>query len=418
MGARGGVGVDVELDLVPQRETGMNAYEIMLSESQERMLLVADRGREHEVLRVFAKWGLDATIVGTVVAESRLKIRHHGELVADIPNRSLTDDAPLYHRPVGVWLSPAPFEPSVAIRTEMDKVRDYTADLKALDPKLGASLAVAEAARKVACTGAVPVAATNCLNFGNPQKPEIMAQLSAAIDGIAEACTALGTPVTGGNVSLYNETRGEGIYPTPVIGIVGIIEDVTKAIGADFKQPGDAILLLQPASAVTDNSETAFGSSTFAKSILKSLWGTPPAIEFQQEAALHTCLARLANERLIHSARDISDGGIAVALAEASFANRVGARVDLDRVSAQSDLLKLFNESATTVLICCSKEEVSQVIAIIEDTNVLRPLSLGITIPDRLQITIGGTLAIDAEIDELRQPWAGALESALRGEHA
>ncbi|MGA2085650.1 MAG: phosphoribosylformylglycinamidine synthase subunit PurL, partial [Terracidiphilus sp.] len=279
MGARGGVGLDVELDLVPQRETGMSAYEIMLSESQERMLLVAVKGREDEVLKVFAKWGLDAVIVGAVQPKPRLRIRHHGELVADIPNKSLTDDAPLYHRPVGAWKAPVPLEPSDKLLPQLAKDRDFTADLKKLlassnvcskrwvheqydsmvqtntvigpggeagvmrikgtgkpdgpegpigeiglamaldgngrwaylDPKLGAMHAVAECARKVAMTGATPVAATNCLNFGNPEKPEIMAQLAAAIDGIAEACTALGTPVTGGNVSLYNETRGEAI---------------------------------------------------------------------------------------------------------------------------------------------------------------------------------------------------------------
>jgi phosphoribosylformylglycinamidine synthase len=310
MGARGGVGLDVELDLVPQRETGMSAYEIMLSESQERMLLVAIKGREDEVLRVFEKWGLDGVIVGTVEPEPRLRIRHHGVLVADIPNKSLTDDAPLYHRPVGTWKCPIPVEPTEEILSKLAEDRDYTADLKKLlasanvcskrwvheqydtmvqtntvigpggeagvmrikgtgtrdegrgtkerglamaldgngrwaylDPKLGAMHAVAECARKVAMTGAIPVAATNCLNFGNPEKPEIMAQLSAAIDGIAEACTALGTPITGGNVSLYNETRGEGIYPTPVLGIVGILEDVTKAVPAEFQKAGDAILI-------------------------------------------------------------------------------------------------------------------------------------------------------------------------------
>jgi phosphoribosylformylglycinamidine synthase len=308
MGARGGVGLDVELDLVPQRETGMTAYEIMLSESQERMLLVATKGREEEVLSVFRKWGLDGVIVGTVAPKPRLRIRHHGVLVADIPNQSLTDDAPLYHRPVGVWKTPIPLEPSEAIQAQLAEDRDFTADLKKLlasanvcskrwvheqydtmvqtntvqgpggeagvmrikgtgtlgherglamaldgngrsaylDPKLGAMLAVAEAARKVASTGATPVAATNCLNFGNPEKPEIMAQLSAAIDGIAEACTALGTPITGGNVSLYNETRGEGIYPTPVLGIVGILEDVSKAVPSHFQAEGDAIVLLWP----------------------------------------------------------------------------------------------------------------------------------------------------------------------------
>src|SRR5579871_2725351 len=306
MGARGGVGLDVELDNVPQRETGMNSYEIMLSESQERMLLVAESGREDEVLRVFAKWGLEGVIVGTVIPESRLRIFQHGELVADIPNQSLTDEAPLYHRPVGTWKAPVPLDPPEEVLAELAKERDYTADLKKLlassnicskrwvheqydsmvqtntvqgpggeagvmrikgtgqagrerglamaldgnsrwcylDPKLGAMHAVAEAARKVACTGATPVAATNCLNFGNPEKPEIMAQLSAAIDGIAEACTALGTPITGGNVSLYNETRGEGIYPTPVLGIVGVLEDMTKAVPAAFRQEGDVVLVI------------------------------------------------------------------------------------------------------------------------------------------------------------------------------
>ena len=475
MGARGGVGLDVELDLVPQRETGMNSYEIMLSESQERMLLVADKGREEEVLRVFTKWGLDATIVGTVVTESRLKIRHHGELVADIPNQSLTDDAPLYHRPVGVWIAPVLPEANVEQRTEMEKVRDYTADLKRLlasanicskrwvyeqydsmvqtntaqgpgneagvmrvkgtkrglamaldgngrwcylDPKRGAALAVAESARKVACTGAVPVAATNCLNFGNPQKPEIMAQLSSAIDGIGEACIALGTPITGGNVSLYNETRGEGIYPTPVIGIVGIIEDVTKAVGSDFTQAGDAIILLQPVTAGSAGGEKEFGASTFAKEILKSLWGTPPQLDLPQEAALHKVLAHLSEESLIHSARDISDGGIAVALAEASFPHGIGAKVDLSRVSSQPDLLKLFSEDATCVLITCSKEVVPQIVAIVEDTNHLRPLSLGVTVADRLQINLGSVTAVDSTIAELREPWSKSLESALRGEHA
>ena len=300
MGARGGVGLDVELDLVPQRETGMSAYEIMLSESQERMLLVAEKGREGEVLRVFSKWGLDAVIVGTVQPEPRLRIRHHGVLVADIPNQSLTDDAPLYHRPVGTWKASVPLDPPDEVLAELSRDRDFTADFEQLlassnvsskrwvheqydsmvqtntvqgpggeagvmrikgtgtpgherglamaldgngrwaylDPRLGAMHAAAEAARKVACTGALPVAATNCLNFGNPEKPEIMAQLSAAIDGIAEACTALGTPITGGNVSLYNENQRRGHLSTPVLGIVGILDDVTKSVPAHFQPLG------------------------------------------------------------------------------------------------------------------------------------------------------------------------------------
>ncbi len=378
MGARGGVGIEMELDRVPQRETGMTAYEMMLSESQERMLLVADKGRADEVLRVFAKWDLDAVIVGKVIAEPRLRILHHGELMADIPNTSLTDEAPRYCRPVGVWKAPVPREPTPDILQQLNARRDFTADLKRLlaspnicskrwvyeqydsmvqtnttqgpggeagvmrlkgtqrglamaldgnsrwcylDPQLGAAHAVAEAARKVACTGATPVAATNCLNFGNPEKPEIMAQLSNAIDGIAQACTALGTPITGGNVSLYNETKGEAIYPTPVVGVVGIIEDVSKAVPADFQRVGDAVLLLTLRSRVAgERLLREFGSSEYAKTILGGLWGCPPGLQLMEEAELHKCLAKLADCGLLRSARDISDGGIAVGLAEGCFA--------------------------------------------------------------------------------------------------
>ena len=347
MGARGGVGLEVELDHVPQRETGMSAYEIMLSESQERMLLVADKDREDEVIRVFEKWGLDAVIVGEVIAEPRLRILHHGQLVADIPNQSLTDDAPLYHRPVGEWKAPVPLSPPPEVLDELtffeetlrapaaatnyaDELRDLLASSNIcskswiheqydsmvqtntvqgpggeaglmrikgtdrglamaldgnerwcyLNPKLGASHAVAEAARKVACTGATPVAATNCLNFGNPEKPEIMAQLSLAIDGISAACVALGTPITGGNVSLYNETRGQGIYPTPVIGIVGILDQISNAVGSDFRRAGDAVLLIAPALVPPlEERMQEFGSSEYARKVLSTMWGTPPSLD-------------------------------------------------------------------------------------------------------------------------------------------
>ncbi len=527
MGARGGVGLDVELDLVPQRETGMSSYEIMLSESQERMLLVAEKGREDEVLRVFEKWGLDAVIVGTVEPESRLRIRHHGVLVADIPNQSLTDDAPLYHRPVGVWQAPVPSDPSDEVLAKLGEDRDYLADLKQLltsanvcskrwvyeqydtmvqtntvtgpggeggvmrlkgtgtpgherglamaldgngrwaylDPKLGAMHAVAECARKVASAGAVPVAATNCLNFGNPEKPEIMAQLSAAIDGIAEACTALGTPITGGNVSLYNETRGEGIYPTPVLGIVGIMDDVTKAVPADFQHAGDTILLLWPiprgeasnpdlkvpfqpapinpyivagmdldpafpvsgpiAAQVSDSSEDiaeppaaelkAFGSSEFAKVILGSLWGTPPPIDLDAESDLHTLLVQLATRKLVHSARDISDGGIAVATAQAAFSKGIGATIEQDRSLMVHPLFGLFAEPASTMLISASPNHVSTIEKIAEELNFLSA-RIGSTGGQRLEISVDGQSFISASIEELRTPWAHALEATIHGE--
>ena len=281
-----------------------------------------------------------------------------------------------------------------------------------LDPKLGAMHAVAEAARKVACTGATPVAATNCLNFGNPEKPEIMAQLSAAIDGIAEACTALGTPITGGNVSLYNETRGEGIYPTPVLGIVGILDDVTKAVPAHFQRADDAIVLLWPiprgeepdpnlkvplnpppisqyplpalereprAREQADATDaeaaanlTAFGSSEFAKVVLGGLWGTPPALDLDAEASLHNLLAVLAWRKLIHSARDISDGGIAVALAQAAFSKGIGATVEQDPSLLAHPLFGLFAEPASTVLVTADPGNVLRDRAIAGRIQLLR----------------------------------------------
>jgi len=533
MGARGGVGLDIELDLVPQRETGMTAYEIMLSESQERMLLVAIKGREDEVLRVFSKWGLDAVIVGTVQPQPRLRIRHHGELVADIPNKSLTDDAPLYHRPVGVWNSPLPFEPSEEILAKLGQDRDFTADLKKLlassnvcskrwvhqqydsmvqtntvigpggeacvmrikgtgrpdglegplgeiglamaldgngrwcylDPKLGAMHAVAEAARKVASTGATPVAATNCLNFGNPEKPEIMAQLSAAIDGIADACTALGAPITGGNVSLYNETRGEGIYPTPVLGIVGILDDVTKAVPAHFQAAGDAILLLWPIPAGQEpdpdlkvpfrpipinpyivlpvtlpppfplatpigapvpivpedttappGSELAsFGSSEFAKVVLGGFWGQPPPLDLDAEASLHKLLAGLAERGLIRSARDISDGGVSVALAQAAFPKGIGATVEQDQSLMVHPLFGLFAEPASTMLVTTHPSNVSTIEKLAGKHGFLAA-RIGSTGGHRLEISVDGESFISAPLEALRKPWAESLESTLHDE--
>jgi len=519
MGARGGVGLDVELDFVPQRETGMSAYEIMLSESQERMLLVAEKGRAREVLRVFEKWGLDGVIVGMVEPEPRLRIRHHGELVADIPNQSLTDDAPLYRRPVGTWKAPGPVDPPAEVMAEFAKDRDYTADLKKLlasanvcskrwvyeqydtmvqtntvlgpggeagvmrikgtgtpgherglamaldgngrwaylDPKLGAMQAVAEAARKVACTGALPVAATNCLNFGNPEKPEIMAQLSAAIDGIGEACTALGTPITGGNVSLYNETRGEGIYPTPVLGIVGILEDVTKAVPAGFQQAGDAILLLWPiprgkepdptlevpleplpisqypfpaleqeprANPISDATEEdakeglrAFGSSEFAKVILGSLWGKPPDLDLEAEADLHTLLRGFADRKLVHSACDISDGGIAVALAQAAFAQGIGATIDQEQSLMAHPLFGLFAEPASTVFVTTTEHHIGAIEKLATEYNFFVS-RVGTTGGNRLEISVDREPFISAPVTELRSVWATSLEATLHGEVA
>ncbi len=497
MGARGGVGIEVELDRVPQRETGMTAYEIMLSESQERMLLVADKGRELEVLRVFAKWGLEGVIVGEVIGEPRLRISHHGELVADIPNQSLTDDAPVYHRPVGTWTRPeqikVPLDPPAAVLEELKKPRDYTADLKKLlaspnicskrwvfeqydsmvqtntvqgpggeagvmrikgsgtpgherglamalagngrwcylDPKLGAMHAVAEAARKVACTGATPVAATNCLNFGNPEKPEIMAQLSAAIDGIAEACTALGTPITGGNVSLYNETRGEGIHPTPVVGVVGIVDDVTKAVPAGFQKAGDVIILLTlPAGPTGLEPFREFGSSEFSRVLLGEQWGVPPCLQLPEGFELHRALQALAHSGLIKSAIDVSSGGIAVALARSCFGSKLGVLVHVQADSPEKQVGELFGEDSSLVVVSCAPENVGKLRAVTDDFGFVFALELGNVVSsheitgdpdfniwiDYDAIDSKTSCAVETTVSELEAAWSGSLESQLSEE--
>jgi phosphoribosylformylglycinamidine synthase II len=471
MGGRGELGLTVELDLVPQRETGMSSYEIMLSESQERMLLVADKPRAQEVLDVFKKWGLDASIVGTVTEKANMVITQHGELMADIPNKSLTDDAPLYHRAVGTWKAPVPVDPPAAVLEELKKPRDYTADLKKLlasanicdkrwvyeqydsmvqtntvqgpgaeagvmrikgtprglamalagngrwtylDPKVGAMHAVAEAARKVACTGATPVAGTNCLNFGNPEKPEIMAQLSNAIDGIAEACTALGTPITGGNVSLYNETKGEGIYPTPVLGIVGIIQDVTKSVPSGFRKGGERIILIS-ANGSKDGLQS-FGSSDYAKAVLNSLWGAPPALNIATEADLHKCLAALADERLITSASDVSDGGIAVTLAKASFVKGIGAAVSLDHADGDVVAAELFNEEASAVVVTCTDAAFARLTEVCGQFGSLTVRDIGTTGGPVLDIFTPKGSAISDSVSALKSVWAGALDAQLADE--
>jgi phosphoribosylformylglycinamidine synthase len=293
-----------------------------------------------------------------------------------------------------------------------------------LDPKLGAMHAVAEAARKVASCGALPVAATNCLNFGNPEKPEIMAQLSSAIDGIGEACIALGTPITGGNVSLYNETRGEGIYPTPVLGIVGILEDVTKAVPSDFQQAGDAILLLWPIPAgdepnpdlhVPFHPEPVEAESPIVPGVLGGIWGQPPPLDLDAEADLHTLLQVLADRQLVRSVRDISDGGIAVALAQAAFAHGIGATIEQDQSLMVHPLFGLFAEPASTMLISTDPSQVSAIEELADEFNFYAA-RIGATGGNRLEITVYHNSFISAPLDELRKPWATALEATLHGE--
>jgi len=483
MGGRGGVGIEIELDRVPQRETGMTAYEIMLSESQERMLLVAQKGREHEVFRVFEKWGLDAVEVGKVTSENKLRVLHHGQVVAEIPNQALTDDAPVYKRPLARWEPPVPREMPEYIK--LNAGGDFTQNLTRLlaspnicgkrwvwqqydhmvqtntveapgagdagviriknpdsglaksgspqdvpqrglamaldgnsrwcylDPRLGAMHAVAEAARKVACSGATPVGATNCLNFGNPEKPHIMWQFSQTIDGITKACEELEIPITGGNVSFYNETLGEGIYPTPVLGVVGILDDVRKTAKMNFADAGRTIVLLRAGEAadITDV-ESEFGSSEYAKELLDAVWGYPPDLDLEKEVALQKAIVELIQQGCVDSVHDCSDGGVAVALAEEAFAKGVGARVNLASDGLPAEYV-LFGEDASRIAISCDPGKVGRIQEVAEKYGIAANV-LGETIPERLEIALDGQVVVSAAVSDLNRIYETALGSALQ----
>jgi phosphoribosylformylglycinamidine (FGAM) synthase-like enzyme len=510
MGARGKVGLEIELDRVPQRETGMSAYEIMLSESQERMLLVAEKGREEEVFSVFEKWGLDAVEVGHVTRDNVMRVRQHGELVAEIPNEALTDDAPVYKRPLERWEPPVEREMPESFRQLFDgnskpqglkpsssngsigtaeavpfqsansasngataSGRDLTGAFKKLlaspnicgkrwvwqqydhmvqtntvegpgaadagvirikgsqrglamaldgngrwcylDPRLGAMHAVAEACRNVACSGATPIGATNCLNFGNPEKPHIMWQFSQVIDGITKACEELEVPVTGGNVSFYNETLGEGIYPTPVLGIVGILEDVHKAAKMEFRQAGRTIVLLRGSEPgdITD-AESEFGSSEYAKEVLGAVWGYPPELDLEKEAALQRGLVEMIQAGLLESAHDCSSGGLGVALAESAFPQRIGLSVDVASNGLPAEFA-LFGEDASRVVLACDPARLAGIKQIAAKHGLVVDL-LGETVPGQVEIKVDGRVAISASVDELSEAYESALERALRTE--
>ena len=474
MGGRGGVGIEIELDRVPQRETGMTPYEIMLSESQERMLLVAQKGREQEVFRVFEKWGLDAVEVGKVTADNTLRVLEHGKVVAEIPNPALTDEAPVYHRPLARWEPPVPREKPAHV--QLGGAPDFTASLTRLlassnicgkrwvwqqydhmvqtntveapgagdagvirikpanlgdsqrglsmaldgngrwcylDPRLGAMHAVAEAARKVACSGATPVGATNCLNFGNPEKPHIMWQFSQTIDGITKACEELEIPITGGNVSFYNETLGEGIYPTPVLGVVGTLDDVHKAAKMPFSAVARTIVLLRASEPgdITD-AESEFGSSDYAKEILGTLWGYPPELDLEKEAALQKAVIEMIQNGLVDSAHDCSEGGLAVALAEAGFPNNVGARVNVASGGLFGEFV-LFGEDASRIVISCDPAHLARIQEIAGKHGIAAD-AIGETAPATLKISIDGRIAVSADLASLSNAYESALETALR----
>jgi phosphoribosylformylglycinamidine synthase len=412
--------------------------------------------------------------VGKVTTDNRLRVLQHGEVVAEIPNQALTDDAPVYKRPFARWEPPVPREMPEHIK--LNSNGDLTHSLKQLlaspnicgkrwvwqqydhmvqtntvyapgagdagvirikgsnrglamaldgngrwcylDPRLGAMHAVAEAARKVTCAGATPIGATNCLNFGNPEKPHIMWQFSQVIDGITKACEELDTPITGGNVSFYNETLGEGIYPTPVIGVVGILEDVHKAAKMHFAPGGVArkIVVLRanvPGDAV--DAESEFGSSEYAKEILGALWGYPPELDIEKEATLQRALIDMIQAELVESAHDCADGGLAVALVECSLPAGVGVSVTLPKAQTALQYM-LFAEDASRVVISCDPAHLPRIQQVAAEYGVFTDV-LGETGSDKFEISVDGQPVISATVAELRDAYEDALEKALRSEN-
>jgi phosphoribosylformylglycinamidine synthase len=469
-GSRGGVGVEIDVANVPQRETAMTPYEIMLSESQERMLLIVKKGREKEVERIFEKWDLHAVKIGEVTSDDRLRIRDHGKLVADVPNRALTDEAPVYQRPFtrpeGLeerWqiprssLKPIPrpvdalrallASPTIAskqwiyrqydsmVRTNtialaglsagVVRVKDTSRALAMsvdgngrfcfLDPRQGAKLAVAEAARNVACAGGVPIGATNCLNFGNPQRPEIMWQFAEAVAGIGEACRALDTPITGGNVSLYNETDGSAILPTPIIGIVGLIEDASTVMTRVFPAAGLDLMLLGDGSG-------ELGGSEYLKTIHGLLRGRPPAIDLTRERALINLIVELIGRRLVRSAHDCAEGGLAVTLAESCFdTGGIGAEISIPGCSSDGGVDRLaatlFGESASRILVSVVPERVAEVLGAAKAAGV--PANrIGRTGGAAIRIEVDGEAALECAVSEAEALWRSSLESRLAGRAA
>jgi phosphoribosylformylglycinamidine synthase len=457
MGSRAGTGIDMNLDLVPQREPGMTAYEMMLSESQERMLLVAEKGREAEVYSVFKKWGLDAVQIGVVTSDGLLRVRHLGQVVAEIPNPALADEAPKYNRPYTKPPRIAPLDgPPV-------KSADLNADLKkllssgdlcskrwifeqydyqvrtntlagpaaadaaivrikgthtsvamsldgngrycALDPREGTRLIVAECCRNLSTVGALPIATTNNLNFGNPEKPEIMAQIVESIEGLAEACRFFEVPVTGGNVSLYNETLGTPIFPTPVVGIVGIMETVLPMPMA-FQKPGRAVLLI---GGLGNVSAREFGGTQYAKNVLDQMWGVPPKLDMALEKRVHETIREIVRSRLVDSAHDLGEGGLAVAIAESSFGPAsIGADISLDSNLAPEWLL--FHEGPSRILVSTAEPEKIFSICLKNDVPVM---TIGVTLEARVTIRNRESVLIDRALSDLRNPWRNGLEQLL-----
>jgi phosphoribosylformylglycinamidine synthase II len=472
MGARGGSGIEIDISFVPQRETGMSPYEIMLSESQERMLLVVRNGREADVESIFEKWDLHAARIGSVTDDGLLRVKERGVVVAEIPNQALTEEAPLYDRPSvrPIYLdeasrldeaslaatAPSPQDalfrilssPTVASKRWVYRQYDYmvrsntlvlagmgagvvrvkgTASALAistdgngrycyLNPRRGAMLALAEAARNVACAGAVPIGATNCLNFGNPERPEIMWQFIEAVEGLADACAALEIPITGGNVSLYNETAGSAIFPTPVVGVLGLIENAACTLSRTFKGADADIVVL-------GENLGELGGSEYTKTIHGAVCGEAPRLDLARERALISVLTQAAASGFLQSAHDCSDGGLAITICECAFeTGGIGLDVDLPRAHGVSTpelatIATLFGETASRAVVTTRPGDTSRLMQVAFDLEVPARV-IGRTGGPSIRIAIEGSPAIDCGLAEAEQRWGEAIERHFAGRAA
>src|SRR5262245_56519028 len=460
MAGRAGSGLEIDVAKVPRREEGMTPYEVMLSESQERMLVVAKRGREEDVLRIFHKWDLDAAVIGKVTDDGRVRILDNGKEVANLPVTPLTDGAPIYDRPTrrppeqdalqafdplsvppgrdhGETLLALLARPTIASKEWLIRQYDHTVRLGAvvrpgpadaavvrversgkglalavdcnarfvyLDPFEGARLAVAECARNVSCVGGEPLGLTDCLNFGNPERPEIMWQFAEATRGISAACRELGVPVVSGNVSRYNETEGKAILPTPTVAIVGLLPDASATCTAVFQRAGDRV-------AVLGETHGQLGGSEWLLMTAGKIAGRPPGLDAEREKALQSVVRELVRRRKVVSAHDTSEGGLAVALAECCMADadkRLGAQLSLP-VGSVPPLAYLFGEDASRVIISYAPEHEAEIAAACKAAGV--PFaSVGTVGGDRLAISG----LVDLPVARLSDGWRRGIPSLMK----
>ena len=457
MASKAGFGIEMNLDAVPQRETGMTAYEMMLSESQERMLIVVTRGREAEIEVLFEKYDLDAVAVGVVTDDKMLRLLHKGEVVANVPADALAEEAPVYYKTSSV---PAYYTEYQAMENVEPQVADYketlinllkqptiaskewvydqydyqvrtstvvtpgsdaavvrvrgtnkglamTTDCNSryiyLDPETGGKIAVAEAARNVVCSGAKPLAITDCLNFGNPENPEIFWQLEKSADGMAAACLALESPVIGGNVSLYNERSGVAVYPTPTIGLVGLVEDLSHVTTQDVKEAGDFVYLI-------GETMTEFGGSELQKMVEGRIFGKAPSINLDVEVARQDALLQAIQAGKVASAHDIAEGGFAVALAEKTFGVQ---NLGVDVTISGSAITALFSESQSRFIVTVKEQHAAAFEEIVKDAVKIGTVTSDTSVIIRNE---HGEEWVSGPVEEFRSAWKGAIPCFLNSE--